>query len=181
VSGSTKLVMVGLMLVLAIGSTAWCASGDESSSEASGHAIGPNGTGVTAVLPPGWRGDVTPSTFGRILLATPTVEPDADEPSFDECEAGYRKRLTLSVFDGRGLTAAPSPVKRPEAFTKRFGRLDQGEGSDTCYVHFQFGAFRDRGRTLSFQLDIGKDVTDAQLQEAYAILDSIHVAPSKHA
>jgi hypothetical protein len=83
VSGSTKLVMVGLMLVLAIGSTAWFASGDESSSEASGHAIGPNGTGV--------------------------------------------------------------------------------------------------GRTLSFQLDIGKDVTDAQLQEAYAILDRIHVAPSKHA
>jgi hypothetical protein len=169
------------MVAFAIASTIWFASGDSSTPQVAGRRIGPNGTGVTAVLPPGWRGDIAPGALDQIMFVQRDPTRGPDEALVDECEPGYPQRLTIRMTEGLGRGPTPPPVARPKAFTARTGHIDPDDGADTCYVHGQYVAFKDHGRTLAVEVAIGKDVTDKQLQDAYSILDSVHVSPVKDA
>jgi hypothetical protein len=164
------------MVVVVLG--VWYAAAGDGNSEVQGTTLGPNGVGIIAKFPKGWHGEVGPGAYDQVLIAMRTSTRSKSETPISECESGYLQRLTLRITEGEGVTPTPPPIKRPKHFSLRVGKVDSGEGSDTCYIRSQYVAFNDHGRTLSVQLDIGKDVSKAHLQEAYSILDGLVIRPT---
>jgi hypothetical protein len=174
VSTGRKLLIAGVLLALAVGSTVWFASGgDDELAKPKGPLTGPNGTGVTAVLPAGWTGSI-PGSF-ELFAAERAPEPQADQGEGLECEPGYTKILRIRMSEGGDGPVEVPVVPRPGRFTGKAGRVDDSEGGDTCWVRDQYIAFTDHGRTFYVDLGIGRGITDEELQEAYSMLDSLTI------
>ena len=173
-----RAIAVGVFVVFTIGSTIWFGSGgSRSSARSSGQVVGPDGTGLTAVLPVGWTGNVSSDEFS-LLTAERHTKAKLDEPEMIDCPPGYLTSLRIHIREGGDESPALRAIPRPEAFSASLGETIPGDGDD-CLVDLHDIVFSDSGRTFRAELLIGRDVTDRQLQEAYSVLDSIRVQSSK--
>jgi hypothetical protein len=157
------------MVAFAIGSTLWIASGDSQPPEAlEGKRVGPAGTGVTAVLPPGWS-----NTSGTDSFWMFKAERNPAPANALDCPPGYLN--VISVYIGEGddvLLPSVRVVPRPAQFSAEVGEKLSGDG-DTCWVRGQEIAFSDSGRRFRVLIRIGKNTKKEQVQQAYSLLDSL--------
>jgi hypothetical protein len=170
---SSALILVGLVVAFAIVSTLWIASGDSHDEEAfEGRRVGPAGTGVTAVLPPGWTNTSGTDSFWMF-------KAERNPPPVDalDCPPGYLNVISVYIGEGnRVLRPSHGVVPRPAHFSADVGEMLSGDG-DTCFVHFQEIAFSDAGRKFRVLIRIGKNTTHKQVQQAYSFLDSLVIKP----
>lgn len=86
--------------------------------------------------------------------------------------------ITLQVFRQESGTAYPDYLPRPRRFTVKSGTGLMANIADLgdCNALAQWVQFTEHGKRYAASLAFGKDVTKAQRNAAYRVLDTLRVS-----
>jgi hypothetical protein len=162
--------LVGLAVCVAL---AACSDGSERATPPLNHVADAQ-TGYAADIPPGWHTRF--QTLGQLNSFTAEFEPGLiDDEDRAGCAGSDLTFVHLAIIDGDKPPRADDAVPRPQHFSARSGTGLIPDDPSQCGTRDQFIGFTDQGRSLWAFIAFGRNASPDRIDQAYAILESLHV------